>query len=322
VVGPKDADAILEQPVRDGRVLGVADGLVHVLTPAALDAAGDERTVGELAAGAGLDTMAPKLLVAAYTGPDRRKAIEHGLVQGLLKPLMIDGLMGVYFQRPITTRVSRLLSRTPITPNQLTAVAALLGISSGFFVAAGGPLWTALGGLLFLVGSLVDCLDGEIARLKFQFSKTGEWFDTIADDLSTTSFIAGMAVNVYHAHTSPMVAWAGVAAVGFFLLIQAYQYWKCIFVYHTGDLCAIDYTYGGKESSKLGDALKLLVKRDLFSLLFCITAFAGVLEFSFVISIVGGFGALIGIGLQAWSEYRTNRTPGSLEGSLLTSAQR
>jgi phosphatidylglycerophosphate synthase len=312
VVGPKDADAIVSRAARNGRVLDVAGGLVRVLTPSTLATPGCATTADVAAAASAsgrLDAMDPTHVVCDFDRPAKRREVLKGLVDGLKKPLMIDGLMGIYFQRPITTRISPLLARTPITPNQLTAVAMVLGVASGFFVAAGGA-WAALGGLMFVVGGLVDCLDGEVARLKFHFSSWGEWFDTIADDLSTTSFIAGMSVFMYTRYPSPQMAALGVVAVGAFVAIQLLQYWKCITVYHTGDLCAIEYNYGGQGSSKLGDLLKLLVKRDLFSLLFFLTAVAGVLEISFALTLIGGLSALFAVALQYVADLRA-RTAGA-----------
>jgi phosphatidylserine synthase len=312
-VGPKDADAIAHRPLEDGRVLSVADGLVHVVSAQALRRfpVGSVRDLARTVANQdALDRMAEKVLVQDFASADRRRAVEKGLIQGLLKPIEIDGVLGVYFQRPISTRISRLLSRTSITPNQITAVAMILGVASGFFVAAGGWFWTAIGGLLFLAGSLVDCCDGEIARLKFQFSRTGEWFDTIADDLSTLSFLTGMGINLYGVYPSPWILGAGVAASGGFFLTQAFQYYKLLTVYHCGDLTAIQFSFTGEsegKDSKLFEGLKYLVKRDLFSVLFCVVAVANLLEIAFFLAVLGSLGAFVSCCMQAVADWKASR---------------
>jgi phosphatidylglycerophosphate synthase len=42
------------------------------------------------------------------------------------------------------------------------------------------------------MGATVDCVDGDLARLRVELSKSGEWLDSVADDVSTFGLLAGM----------------------------------------------------------------------------------------------------------------------------------
>jgi len=312
VVGPKDA-ADIAGHIAGGRALSVAEGLVLAL-PA--------RAVAMLPPGAGLpeatealryqgvlDRVPPLLLVARLDGSDAaRRQVEDRLLQGLRKPLDIDGVVGFYVQRPITTRISRLLARTRIRPNHLTLMAMAAGLSSGVLVALGDPLLAAAGGLLFLLGSFIDCLDGEVARLKFQFSRTGEWLDTVADDSSTLSFLAGTTIHLAARHESGLVAGLGVAACAAFVLASAYVYHRLATVIGSGDLTRFPYPFlkdDGAPVARRGvvDVLKFVIKRDFFSAFFCVCACLGILEAAFAFALVGMFAFAGIVAYTAWLQH-------------------
>ena len=237
-----------------------------------------------------------------------RRLVEDRLLQGLRKPLDIDGVVGFYVQRPISTRISRRLARTRIRPNHLTLLAMAAGLSSGLLVAMGGPLLTAAGGLLFLLGSFIDCLDGEIARLKFQFSRTGEWMDTVADDSSTLSFLAGTTIHLAARHESGLVAGLGVAACAAFVLASAYVYHRLATVIGSGDLTRFPYPFlkdDGAPGTRRGvvDVLKFVIKRDFFSAFFCVCACLGILEAAFAFALVGMFAFAGVVAYTAWLQH-------------------
>jgi 1L-myo-inositol 1-phosphate cytidylyltransferase / CDP-L-myo-inositol myo-inositolphosphotransferase len=63
------------------------------------------------------------------------------------------------------------LSRTSITPNQITLAIAVLGISVTLLYLS-GHLW--IGALLALAVGILDGVDGKVARLKVQTTKIGK----------------------------------------------------------------------------------------------------------------------------------------------------
>jgi phosphatidylglycerophosphate synthase len=101
----------------------------------------------------------------------------------LSKPTEIDELIDLHFHRPLARRVVRILAQTPATPNQVTVFAGLLGVLAGAVLWIYGTdptmrLWAAL---LLLFSAILDCADGQLARLKNISSTTGAILDGISD---------------------------------------------------------------------------------------------------------------------------------------------
>ncbi len=130
-----------------------------------------------------------------------------------------DGFVSQWINRPLSTRLSRYIVRTGVTPNQITVASFLMSLLGAGFLAAGGYLVAALGGLLIQVASVVDGCDGEVARLKGIATPRGAWLDTMLDryaDLAITLAI----VTAYARHSPgliPLIAGI-IAATGFILV--------------------------------------------------------------------------------------------------------
>src|SRR5262249_592510 len=124
---------------------------------------------------------------------------ERRLVRSLGKST--DGFMERNIERPISRILSRQLAKTSVTPNQMTLVSAAVGLPAAPFFLSASPLWQTLGALIFLVHSILDGCDGELARLKFQESRWGGILDFWGD-------------NVVHAAIFGCVALGWSRAVG------------------------------------------------------------------------------------------------------------
>ena len=158
---------------------------------------------------------------------------ERALLRSLRKNT--DGVVAK-FDRNVSLAISRHLMALPIKPNHVTAVAALVGLSCGFLVAHGGYAWMLLGAIAFQLNSILDGIDGEIARAKLLESRRGQWLDTLSDDLSNLAFILGVSVGSYRTWGEPAYLVLGaVAGVGFFIS-SAIMYHYLITHTHTGDL--------------------------------------------------------------------------------------
>ncbi len=125
--------------------------------------------------------------------PAGRRAAERRLFQLLKKSIDLDGVVAYYAMRPLSRLLTRLLLPTPITPNQVTVVAMLCGVAAAICAATGEY---AAAGILVWIGAAVDCVDGDLARLRVQGSRLGEWLDTLADDLSTLGVLLGLGVGL------------------------------------------------------------------------------------------------------------------------------
>jgi phosphatidylglycerophosphate synthase len=127
--------------------------------------------------------------------PDERRAAAKMLYRIVHKPQ--DNALTRYLYRPLSAPMTKLFVRTPITPNQISILTAIL-IGIGLYFTARGPMTDAiLGTAIVLFASYVDCCDGEVARLKLLSSKLGAWLDTIIDELSTVGYMVALG---WHCH--------------------------------------------------------------------------------------------------------------------------
>ncbi len=117
------------------------------------------------------------------------------LMGSLRKPLGrdADGFVAYYLNRPLSLMMSRRLVNTKLTPNQVTSIALAMGVMAGVVVSFGGWGWLILGGILLQLSSILDGVDGELARLRLAMTKSGEWFDTVCDDIINLGFMFGLA---------------------------------------------------------------------------------------------------------------------------------
>ena len=106
----------------------------------------------------------------------------HEVRRRTCKPL--DSWWTVLLVDPYATRLVRLVSPwRRVTPNRLTALAAVFGLGAAACFAGPGRWWPVLGALLFHCGFVADCMDGKIARLRDEGSLFGGWCDFMLDRL-------------------------------------------------------------------------------------------------------------------------------------------
>ncbi|HEX4347740.1 MAG TPA: CDP-alcohol phosphatidyltransferase family protein, partial [Vicinamibacterales bacterium] len=98
---------------------------------------------------------------------------------------LLDSLINWHF----SARITRVLSYTRIRPNDVTFAAAAVGALACALVAAGAAPGIAAGGVLLQLQSILDSCDGELARLTFRTSPSGQWLDNILDDLIDNMFV-------------------------------------------------------------------------------------------------------------------------------------
>jgi CDP-L-myo-inositol myo-inositolphosphotransferase len=158
---------------------------------------------------------------------------EGALLRSLRKSA--DGVVAK-FDRYVSLGISRWLMHLPIRPNQVTVLAALLGIVCAMAEAKGGYLAMLLGALGFQANSIMDGIDGEIARAKLLESRLGQWMDTLADDISNLAFMIGVSIGSYRTWGSTRyLVLGGIAATGF-ILATTIMYHYLITRARSGDL--------------------------------------------------------------------------------------
>ncbi len=119
---------------------------------------------------------------------------EQRLLQGLRKAS--DGFLASIINRRISLAVTRRLMNTNFSPNQMTLISTLIGLAAApCFLSISQPMQIA-GALLFLLHSILDGCDGELARLKFSGSRLGGVLDFCSDNLVHIAVFACMGIGL------------------------------------------------------------------------------------------------------------------------------
>jgi CDP-diacylglycerol---glycerol-3-phosphate 3-phosphatidyltransferase len=124
--------------------------------------------------------------------------------------------------RSLATRSVTGLARTRVTPNALTAAGVTLcGLASilVLFEDRHEILFFWLGAVVFVIGSLLDILDGALARVGGKSTPFGAFLDSTTDRVSETFMLTAIAF-VLARHDHPVYVAVAVLAVAGSLLVS------------------------------------------------------------------------------------------------------
>jgi len=124
-----------------------------------------------------------------------------------------DGPISRHLNRPVSTRITRHLLRTDITPNHVSFFSFILAMVGALFFFLGGYSNLVIGALLAQVASVIDGCDGEIARLKFQVTEFGGWFDAVLDRYADAFLLFGLTYYVYAANRDIFAPFIGFLTI-------------------------------------------------------------------------------------------------------------
>ncbi len=89
-----------------------------------------------------------------------------------------DGYISKHINRKMSEPMARLLAKTRITPNQTTWAAFGIALLSFVSFVLGHNI---IAGILVQLSSIVDGIDGSLARLKGMTSEFGGFLDSMLD---------------------------------------------------------------------------------------------------------------------------------------------
>ena len=174
-----------------------------------------------------------------------------------------DGYISKHINRRLSEPIARLLAKSSVTPNQMTWAAfgvALLAFISFIFGQ------NIVAGLLVQLSSIVDGIDGSLARLKGMTSGFGGFLDSVLDRYSDILIVLGLTLWSLSHEVYPWVWLVGFLAI-------------------TGTIC-VSYTRAciGPEHRHLFDAgLKSLASRDIRLFLIMLGAIIGQAYFCLIV---------------------------------------
>lgn len=114
-----------------------------------------------------------------------------------------DGHFDRWVSRRVSPVVTRRLAATPLTPNAVTVIATLCGAAGGLVLALAWPQGPIAGVALLACSAVLDCCDGELARLRGQESRLGHVLDVTGDTVVHAAVFAGIVWSLANAGAAP-----------------------------------------------------------------------------------------------------------------------
>ena len=102
---------------------------------------------------------------------------------------------GRLYMRELSLRVDRYLVNTRVTPNQLTYLMTVFGVLAAPALLVPGIAGAVLGVVMVQLYLLLDCVDGEIARWKQQFSLSGIYLYRVGAYLCDAAVLVGFGLR-------------------------------------------------------------------------------------------------------------------------------
>ncbi|HEY7372507.1 MAG TPA: CDP-alcohol phosphatidyltransferase family protein [Polyangia bacterium] len=116
--------------------------------------------------------------------------------------------------RPLAAAIVVPLARTGITPNQVTFLTLPVFLAGAALLAL-MPTWGALvgGAAIIELSYVLDCADGQLARLKGTSSPVGAHLDFLMDELKAFALVAAIAVRLWMPAHDPRWLIEGLAGL-------------------------------------------------------------------------------------------------------------
>ncbi len=121
-----------------------------------------------------------------------------------------DGYISKHINRKMSEPMARLLAKTKVTPNQMTWAAFGIALLSFVSFVLDNNI---IAGLLVQLSSIVDGIDGSLARLKGMTSEFGGFLDSVLDRYADILIVLGLTLWSLSHETYSGIWLAGMLAI-------------------------------------------------------------------------------------------------------------
>lgn len=154
-----------------------------------------------------------------------------------LKTVDSEEILDLVIFRPLSFVFVKLIYNTSITPNQISIIALFFGILSGVLYGFGTYTFFILGSASFFICNTLDCMDGQLARLKKNGTKIGRVIDGFIDYITSISVFLGLGIAMTYITGNPLYSWlltigAGISKALQNMFFDHYRNMYLEYVYH------------------------------------------------------------------------------------------
>lgn len=124
-----------------------------------------------------------------------------------------DGFYSVHVLRRLSKPLSALGAARGWSPNAITLVSLAVGLAAAGLFATGERWAMVLGAILLQASIIIDCSDGEVARLTGRYSTVGAWLDAATDRVKEYAAYAGLAAGAVAGGAEMWIWWLAGATM-------------------------------------------------------------------------------------------------------------
>jgi hypothetical protein len=149
-----------------------------------------------------------------------------------LKSMETENLIDRIFYRPLGFGIARMLCSTRVTPNIVTVISIFIGASAGYLFHFRDIKHNVYGILLLIFANILDCTDGQLARLSGNKSTIGRILDGLAGNIWFTFIYVCLAFRLSHEYgTSWFYAVAVASGLSHLGQANITDYYKTLHLY-------------------------------------------------------------------------------------------
>jgi hypothetical protein len=137
-----------------------------------------------------------------------------------LKSIDVEEILDLTIYRPLSFLLVKLIYRTNLTPNQLSVIAMFLGILAGIFYGLGTHQFIVFAAASFFMCNVLDCADGQLARLKKNGTRVGRIIDGLIDYVTSLATFIGIGIALNNNPEFGPIYWVLIAAGGISRVFQ------------------------------------------------------------------------------------------------------
>ena len=120
----------------------------------------------------------------------------------------------------VSKHISSIIVKTSLTPNQITIISGIFGMVGAYFLTCQSRIDLIYASVFIQLFTILDLVDGDIARMKKLQSQFGKWLDIFFDKLNDFLIILGLSVGVYLRTNSISTLYLGIILMGLVFFIQ------------------------------------------------------------------------------------------------------
>ena len=143
-----------------------------------------------------------------------------------------DEIINIYLLRPLAAMIVWLLYPTRVTPNHVTGLVIIFGLSAAVVYTINTPSAIAVGGILVCVKDIFDDADGQLARAKELYSRRGRFLDSIGDFVVDAAVFSSVTYVVFQSYPTVVTIILGAASLlGITLRVSYHVFYQASFLH-------------------------------------------------------------------------------------------